>query len=144
LAAGADDYIVKPIDPDLFVDKINTLLKTRVGEVRPEINFAETATHVPAKWEVTSEIISISEKGLTLRSPISGVINSKFKIQSQLFEWIQIPPPNMRVIGCIADPNEKAVYITSVSFVGLTDTDRQKIRYWVNSNGLLKQQRKAS
>src|ERR1700728_3222226 len=52
LNAGADDYIVKPIDPDHFIDKINTLLKNRTGEVRPEINFAATATHVPAKWDV--------------------------------------------------------------------------------------------
>src|ERR1700756_3638022 len=27
LASGADDYIVKPIDPDLFLDKVSSLLQ---------------------------------------------------------------------------------------------------------------------
>ena len=40
LASGADDYIVKPIEPDLFIDKINTLLKNRPPEFKPEIHFA--------------------------------------------------------------------------------------------------------
>src|ERR1700722_3270049 len=61
LASGADDYIVKPIDPDVFIDKINSLLKNRPPEFRPEINFAEGSVKMPAKWDVSTEIITVSE-----------------------------------------------------------------------------------
>src|ERR1019366_7938676 len=70
LASGADDYIVKTIDPYLFLEKIGSLLKNRPPEFRPEINFAESAASMPANWNVLTEIVRISEKGLTLHSPI--------------------------------------------------------------------------
>jgi CheY-like chemotaxis protein len=133
LSCGADDYIVKPIDPDIFLSKVDSLIKQKPQD-RAEISFAESPVRMSADWKVKSEITSISEQGLTLWSPISAQVNAKFKVNSDIFAEIGIEPPAMRVVNCKADPTNLHMHFTEVSFVGMTDAERQKIRFWVHSN----------
>jgi len=134
MKSGADDYIVKPIDPDVFLDKIQTLLKNRPPQEMVEISFAESPVHLEANWKVKTEITTISERGLTLWSPITAPLNAKFKVSSDLFTQIQIDPPLLRVVNCTPDPRIPNLYFTQVSFVGLNEGERQKIRFWINTN----------
>lgn len=133
LQCGADDYLVKPIDPELFLSKVESLLNKKNAD-RPQIVFTESPVHMKADWKVSTEITDLSEQGLTLWSPISAAPNSKFKVTSQLFELIGIEPPTMRALRSIPDANQPHMSFTRVSFVGLTEAELQKIRFWINSN----------
>src|ERR1700683_483544 len=58
LECGAIDYIVKPIDPDLFLEKIDSLLGMKAK--RPaEIEYIEAPIQVQARWDIKSEIVAI-------------------------------------------------------------------------------------
>lgn len=144
LSCGADDYIVKPLDPDLFLAKIETLLPQKRGAPHLEINFSESPVHVSAKWEVNTQIVRISEKGLTMWAPIVAPPNSKLKIASPLFSQIGIEPPNLRVLRCAADKTAPFMFFTSVTFVGLTESELQQIRYWINMQMIQSKELKAA
>jgi hypothetical protein len=131
LLSGADDYLLKPIDPDIFLSKIENLISKKAAQV-PQIHFSEARTQIKAEWEVLTTITQLSEQGMTLLSPILGVKNSKIKITSPLFTEIGIEPPILRVLESILDPSGSHKYFTKVSFVGLADTELQKIRFWIN------------
>ncbi len=133
LQAGADDYLLKPIDPDIFLSKVENLLNIKASH-RIEIRFTEAHTRVKADWKVETEITQISEQGLTLFSPILGVKNSKINIACDLFNTIGIPVPILRVLDSTPDPAGSCKFFTKVSFVGMNDGDLQKIRYWINMN----------
>lgn len=130
---GADDYIVKPIDPDIFFSKVDSLLAKSSANL-PEIQFVESQIRMYADWKPQTEIVSISEYGMTLLSPILAAKNSKFFIQSDLYKSIGIESPMLRVLDCQPDPSGNMKFITKVTFVGMADTEQQKIRFWVNSN----------
>ncbi len=144
MECGADDYIVKPLDPPIFLAKVASLVQKRKSTDRPEINFAECAVNMPVDWRVRSEILRINEQGMTLSGPISVAVNSKIKIDCDLFKTIELTPPYLRVVSCEAMPTNTHFFLTKVTFVGLTDQERQKIRYWINSNIALTKNKKVS
>jgi len=133
LAAGADDYMIKPIDPDIFLGKVENLLSLNAAK-KNEITFSESSIRISAEWSVPTEISHLSEQGLTLHSHIHGVKNSKIKVNSSLFGLIGIEPPILRVLESIEDTSGSQKFFTKTSFVGLTDAELQKIRFWINSN----------
>lgn len=134
LDCGADDYIVKPIDPDLFLSKVQSLLQQRSKADLPELGFAERKIRVDAKFDVHLNVISISEHGLTLLGPLSFAANHKFKMRCSIFETIGIEPPTLRVLQSTSESDISSLFKTKTSFVGLNDNELQKIRFWVNTH----------
>jgi DNA-binding response OmpR family regulator len=142
LECGATDYIVKPIDPDLFLEKIQGLLAPRKKEDQ-ELSLIELPVQASARWEIKFEIASISEKGLTLSSPIAIAPNSFFLLSSYLFGKIQIDRPHLKVIECSPYPGRQNTFFIRAHFVGLNQGDLQRIRFWMGKN-LLTDEKKAS
>lgn len=144
LECGADDYIVKPLDPDLFIAKVQSLIAQKPQIPVPHYNFHESPVRMIGKWEAVSEIIQVSERGVTVRGPVSATPNTKFKIKSDLFSLMGIEPPNLRVSSCRQDPNQSHTYIVEATFVGLVEAEQQKIRYWINSNSLAQKEKRSA
>ena len=143
IESGADDYIIKPIDPAILMSKVELLI-AKNADKKVEIQFAESPIRMNADWRVATEITHISEQGLTLLSSIQAPKNSKIRIDSDLYNVIGIRPPYLRVIECTADPAGSMKFITKTSFLGLNDNELQKIRFWMNSNMGLFQKKAAS
>ncbi|MDZ4676687.1 MAG: response regulator [Oligoflexia bacterium] len=133
LDSGADDYIIKPIDPMILLGKIQALLKKKSVQV-PTTSFPEGPVRRKAQWDVDTQITYISERGLTLRSPLFAPMDTKVKVNSEFFQQIGIEPPILRVTGYTRDPSNAGLYFISANFIGLNDTELQKIRHWLNSN----------
>jgi DNA-binding response OmpR family regulator len=144
LDCGADDYIIKPVDPDMFMAKVESLLRKRPPQFKAEVSFAESPVRMPAEWDIHNEIISVSEQGISIVGPVATAPNTKFKINSPLFELIGIEPPNLRVVHCTVKTDARYQFLTKATFVGLTDGERQKIRFWVNTNMGLQKGNKAA
>jgi DNA-binding response OmpR family regulator len=143
IKCGADDYIVKPIDEMVLLSKVESLLTKRANQDRPEFSFSESPVHMPADWRVTSQVYRVSEQGMVILSPISVEKGTKFKVASPLFGELDIEPPPLRVVSCQPAPDRPFQFLTRVTFIGLTDQERQKIRAWVNSRtGIIKKEEK--
>ncbi len=136
IEAGTDDYIIKPVDPDILLSKIDSLL-TKVAN--PKSTFQSATVSEVAKWDTKTEIIKISEVGLTLKSELSALVGSKVKIQSPLFDEIGIPTPNLRVIGCKPishDPN--TLFTIELHYIGVPEKSLQPLRLWMRNRMLKK------
>ena len=127
LEAGVHDYIVKPLDPVLFLKRVTDLLEKRPPAERAQADFASLNLNLTAKASMAVEIVSLSELGLTLRSPTTFQEGTRIEIASDLFGMIGIEVPLMKVITSIEQE-------TRVSFIGLDENTLTKIRAWVHSN----------
>lgn len=128
--AGGDDYIIKPIDPDILTSKVDSLLKKK--PVRGE-GFVQVSLKEPASWDVSTEILQVSELGLTLWSMLPAPVGAKLKIQSPFFEKIEISPPWLRVASCQPVTGEENKFHLELHFVGVGEADLSRIRLWIRS-----------
>lgn len=131
LECGADDYIIKPIDPHILLGKIESLLKKKPPQVQAK--FPEGPVRQKAEWDVETQITYISERGLILSSPLIAPPDTKFRVRSEFFNQLGISPPILRVVGYTRDASSPNSYLINANFFGLTDVDLQKIRGWLNT-----------
>lgn len=122
--AGANDYLVKPIDPMLFKAKIEMQLKKFKSDWY-EYEFDHSEDIQTASVECKFKIISINEIGCTIESDIPFEVESKTKIFSELFESFTADPILSKILDCKKIVNK---YKVSLLFLGLTEDKRQKLR----------------
>ncbi|MCC6277723.1 MAG: response regulator [Oligoflexia bacterium] len=134
LDCGADDYIVKPVDPDLFLDKVQSLLHNKAQKQLRQLQFAQTSLNMPVHWDTGAEIKALSEKGIQIEGPTAASPNTRLRVQSPLFELIGIQTPPLRVVQCQPVHGNPFRFHLSLQFVGLSDSELQKVRFWINTN----------
>jgi len=69
LELGVQDYIIKPIEPQLFLDKVNKLIerhKRKSGEATFE---APAPKAIAAELQHTVEVVQITDLGVRIRTP---------------------------------------------------------------------------
>lgn len=133
LDAGADDYVIKPIDPEILTAKIRNLLSAIQVE---STKFAEAPIRAKAEWESKTEIVAVSELGLTLVSNLAMSPGMRARVSSDLFERIGISVPNLRVASCESDPTIEGQYRIRADFVGIGEKELQPLRLWIRNRSL--------
>lgn len=130
LELGATDYLVKPIDKDLFVGKIASIIGSRPQAA--EVRFAQGTADVPAEIAIPARITAVSEMGLTMRTQHYLDRNVRTKVDSPLFEEIGIAQPQLRAVHSKPVENDSHFkYEVFVSFIGLDEPSMQRIRRWI-------------
>ncbi len=137
LNAGADDYALKPLDADIFLGKVESLIKKSPANAA----FSSAPVKVDASLKIELRIESVSEQGAELVSPIELLPNTKLQIESTFWATVGMNSPQMRVIGCANHTGAKAEYRITVSFIGLGEKEHQAIRKWVMANSGYKSQK---
>ncbi len=127
--SGADDYIVKPIDPDILTSKVTTLLNKKM---KIKDSFAVGSLRAAAEFELKTEIVQISEVGLKIQTGMPMPIGMKIRLRSPFFLELGIAPPFMRVVGCEEDKTE-SVFNIQMHFMGLTEKEMTPIRLWIRA-----------
>jgi CheY-like chemotaxis protein len=136
IEAGTDDYLVKPIDPDILLSKVDSLLSK--SQKSPN-SFLSAGVNESAKWDIKTEIVTISEVGITVRSELPATVGSKVKIQSDLFDKIGMPVPNLRVVNCQPMTAESISQFTiDLHFIGVGEKSLQPLRLWIRGHMLKK------
>lgn len=130
IQAGANDYVVKPIDPTLLLAKIKNIL-TKTEDSAPR--FAEAPVNVKAEFETKTEILSISEIGCTLKSNVYASVGALIKIQSEVFKEIGIPAPTLRVVSHESVESQDGLHKMTGNFVGLSEKELTPLRLWIRS-----------
>lgn len=136
VSSGADDYVVKPIDPDMFLAKISALLQVKDSNH----GFSKTPVREPAMLSLDLEIVGVSEQGVSFVSPSQLALNSKINLITELWDKLGIASPQLRIVTCGPADSAKS-WVLNASFIGLTETEHKAIRQWVMSNSPLKSKR---
>lgn len=130
IEAGADDYVVKPIDPPLLLAKIKNIL-TQAAAQSP--NFVEAPVQVRAEWESKTDIVSVSELGLTLHTNMPVPVGSLMRLTSPLFDEIQISKPSLRIASREELKTPEGHFKVTAHFVGLSEKELTPLRLWIRN-----------
>ncbi len=127
---GVSDYVVKPLDPELFLAKIEKLLAVNPKEIS---NFAEASVGMAAEWDTGTVVQRVSELGLQLQSHIPLPVGKIVSLRSDLFIEIGITAPPMRIDSCVEAPGGDGRYHIEAHFVGVTEKELAPIRLWIRA-----------
>lgn len=127
ISMGINDYIVKPLDPVVLIDKINGHLG-KAALTKPEERGDEIEVHLRAEMLMHMTIKSLSEAGAVLISTQSFDINFKFKLDSMLFQELGVPAPTVRVLSCV---KKDEGYELRTAFTVMDARHQGRIRAWV-------------
>ncbi len=131
LNAGVDDYIVKPIDPILFLKKIERLLESPTAVAISEVELTDTPALAVAKVEFAIQMTSVSEMGLVVTSPHPMAEGKLTNVASLMYDEMGISPPHLKVLSCLQLKSPREGYEIRMAFIGTDDTTLQKIRSWI-------------
>lgn len=130
IQSGADDYVIKPIDPTLLIAKIRQIL-TKSEQTGPK--FAEARVQAKAEIEAKTEILTISELGCTLQSNICASIGALMKVHSDLFKEIGFESANLRIVSVEKVEGVEGAHKMVGNFVGLAEKELTPLRLWIRS-----------
>lgn len=134
IESGVNDYVIKPIDPELLLAKIKNLITKQDEEQPDKKNFIEAPVSFKAEWETKTEVVSVSELGLTLHSNTQMPVGKIVRINSPVFAEIGIDKMPMRVDSCEElTGSESGGYKIHTQFVGLTERELTPLRLWIRS-----------
>ncbi len=127
ISVGANDFIVKPINPEIFESKVDQLLTKKIKK-----NVDYSILNAKGLWGAEVRIIKMTEQGLDIQSPFLVPVETKIKILSEFFKEIGIETPWVKVVHCsrssIADG-----YNINVKFVDLTEKETLPIKNWIRN-----------
>lgn len=135
IEAGVNDYVVKPLDPELLIAKIGNLL---VSKSQGSVHFAEALVNVPAQWEIKTEVKAVSELGMQLSSSIPLPVGKILRLSSGIFAEIDIPQIPLRIDSCEEVAGQENTFKIQAHFVGITEKEMSPIRLWIRSKKSLK------
>lgn len=132
LEAGADDYVVKPVDPEILTAKVNSLL----ARAKPEaMKFAEAAVAVKASWDVQAEVTSVSEIGVAMKTTTRAEPGDKVRLNCALFSEIGLGTPYVRIASCEPLSGQDGFFRLQAHFIGLSEKELQPLRLWIRARG---------
>lgn len=140
VAVGAQDYIVKPIDPDRFIQKVRELI-SRSENARRAARFGEVQLNEVAKMTTAVVIVGLSETGVLLDSDHKLFEGSVITLDAELFDKIGCSTPQAKVKSCIPGSVE-GTFEVRASFQNLDERNTMKIRQFVQAR--LANQKKAA
>ncbi len=131
LQAGVDDYMVKPIDPLIFVKKVEALFVKKPAQVRAEYPLPQVNAFSKATIQMKIDILSISEMGLVLRTSCEFQSGEILDLQTAIFTDIGVETPFLKVMSSVRAGTS---FETRVAFVGAADSTLQRVRAWIVRN----------
>jgi CheY-like chemotaxis protein len=141
VALGADDYIVKPIDPILFVSKVDALFEKKPPGQHPEVQFDESSALAAGFVRTPVVVKAISELGMEVEVNHPLKVGALINLDDTFLEReLRIDPPGCRVLTQTETGPLK--WQAQIVFVGATEYQLQQIRKWIlhHSNYMAKNQ----
>ena len=132
IRAGVDDYIVKPIDPTLLLQKVDQLLVKKPPIENSEISFPENSSFAVSQLSFEGRVVYLSETGLTVISRMDLPSGFRISLHTDLFNKIGVTQPHMKVVNCKKLDDYK--YEINVEFLNQSEHFKQKVRSWILSH----------
>jgi DNA-binding response OmpR family regulator len=139
--AGVTDYVIKPINEDLLLSKVEHCVKNGSGK---RYVFENDASHrAAAKVAFQCSVHSISEIEITTRLPFALSYLLECELQADVFHEIGIKAPLVKLLSCkrIAEPDSQSktlCYEATFTFMGVPESDLKRIRTWLRKETIRK------
>ncbi len=127
VGVGADDYSIKPIVPEIFLEKVEALLLGKRGALGLSVPIKKTS----ASWTLKFEIVAVSEHGVTIHTTSPMPLQAKIRIESEIFTQIGIKAPLFRIVVCQPVEAPEKHFLVSATFVQLDQPDQESICKWL-------------
>lgn len=137
LRLGVDDYIVKPIDPIIFLEKVNQLLTKKEPTHWPEVEISPGDNWSQARIEIDLKIVSISEFGINFLSHLCPHEGTILYVNAPLFKEIQVESPLVKIMS-VQQTNKPSEWLIKTHYMGVKDNFLQQVRSWMYQNLLKK------
>ncbi|MCB0419583.1 MAG: response regulator transcription factor [Bdellovibrionales bacterium] len=126
---GVDDYIVKPLDPLLFLQKVEALFIAKPAIQRPEVNFPEASEQATAQMNIQIEITQISELGVVLATPFLLEEGAVVDVNCSIFNEFGVKTPPLKVGR--SQKRSDGKWEARAHYLGATEAFLQKVRAYV-------------
>lgn len=132
--AGVDDYIVKPLDPMLLIQKVNALIDKRQPLQKPEIHFARESAAGVAQVSLQVQMESISELGVVIATNLPLTVGQTLDLRAPFFTQLSDTVPPLKVLSC-APIDATFQFRIELQFLGAPESFLQKIRRYIFTHG---------
>lgn len=126
ISVGANDYMIKPIDPDVLMTKLTKLLTKNSDQS----DFVHAKVNQPASVPMKISILSTSEISLKFSSDMGFIPGQIYKITSDFFNIFEKTTVSIRVNTSDLKSN---LYEVSANYVGLSEKELSHIRTWIRN-----------
>ena len=99
IRAGVDDYIVKPIEPILLIQKVEQIFLKKPPVRHSECVVPENFKMSASKLVMDTKVIRISEIGIVIQTPFNLSEGVLIDVPLEVFRRLELKPPQMKVIG---------------------------------------------
>ncbi len=131
---GITDYILKPVDEHLLLDKVELALRKGTGK-RHIFESAVNGKNAEVSITVPCTALTLSESAMTAQVPMELNKELNLGIGGSIFEEIGIQAPFFKMISCSRLEHRTPQgnqYEATFAFVGVPEQDLKKIRNWLN------------
>ncbi len=129
---GINDYIVKPLDIELFINKVDQLLKHKSSHHPHQLQLPLLSSLRKATLLREVEVTMVSENGLTLLTSHEPQVGELLELETELFQLMGIPAPQTQVQG-VMKMNGGRSWNVQLKYLNLNKESKQKIRSWLFS-----------
>lgn len=126
ISVGANDYMIKPIDPDVLLSKLKKLLEQKSDQA----DFVHAPVNKPASFPMKLSITSTSEISVKFNSDVGLIPGQIYKITSDFFNIFEKTTVSIRVNTSDLKTDH---YETSANYVGLSEKELSHIRTWIRN-----------
>lgn len=132
LKLGVNDYIVKPLDPLLLVQKVNSMFDKKGTQKVVEVSLSSQQSRGNMRRMIVVE--KLSELGIQVLTEDPVRPGQVLDISAEIFKTLDIQAPPMKVLRTEIDARS-GHYRSQLIFVGAREQVLQKIRKWLYAHG---------
>ena len=126
ISVGANDYMIKPIDPDVLISKLKKLM----AQNSDQSDFVHAKVNQAASVPMKISIISTSEVSVKFSSDVGFIPGQIYKISSDFFNIFEKTTVSIRVNTSNLKNN---LFEVSGNYVGLSEKELSHIRTWIRN-----------
>lgn len=133
IKAGVDDYIVKPLDPLILLQKIEAILDKNPPKEHPRIELSPDDPKNHGLMIIEMKLVSVSEIAVQFEMNGELEIGRFIEINCPFFtdELGEVPPP----LKVVEKEKRGSAWLYTLSYMGAKESYLQKVRKWIFSHG---------
>jgi CheY-like chemotaxis protein len=132
IEAGADDYIIKPIDPLILLSKLKVAISNIDIRTLPVCFIDPYKDSSKVQMPLFAIILELSEEGMVFQTDYMVNKGSIFTIESEIFKEMQMPCPKLRSENCeTIQVFNRTKYVLKSFYYEISCEELGKIRKWI-------------
>lgn len=142
---GVNDYIVKPIDEQLLINKVKAAIANQRNKTPQGFELSvQDMMESEAVLQIDCRITGITELGLKVQSPVPLKTNLWLQLHGTIFDRIGIDTPYLKVLDCTPPSQADGFHEVRLSFIGLKEKDASRIRAWMVKEAMARKKRNST